>query len=420
MEKNKISYLLLLFILLSIFLSFYINEDSTGGAQNDYNHHEKYIFLFAENFKDTFNKYGNEFMARNSPVFYILQSVLIKAGATIEIVNYSNIIILPLLFIIFIKCIDVKYAFIKFSYRILFCSIIFISPTVRSLVVWPYPFIWGLLFFLLSIYFYLKFNVANNNKKFNYSIYNVFFLALSSYITPNFSIFSIFYLYNFYNYFKNFEKKKILLIIFFNLLLASPAIFYYIKTDFYIFKYTVESVDYLTKYNFFNKIIIITSLIFFYFIPFINIKDLKKLKVKILLQKKSTILALVLCFLSFALFNFPSNLGFGGGIFLHLSNKLFDNYYLLFLIFILAITIFYHYGMFNKNNLILFFCLIAYNAQTSIYHKYFDPLLYFIIILLFQFNSKIKLSLNITLFYKIFIFYGSFLVISLFKKLIIY
>ncbi len=191
MEKNKISYLLLLFILLSIFLSFYINEDSTGGAQNDYNHHEKYIFLFAENFKDTFNKYGNEFMARNSPVFYILQSVLIKAGATIEIVNYSNIIILPLLFIIFIKCIDVKYAFIKFSYRILFCSIIFISPTVRSLVVWPYPFIWGLLFFLLSIYFYLKFNVANNNKKFNYSIYNVFFLALSSYITPNFSIFSI-------------------------------------------------------------------------------------------------------------------------------------------------------------------------------------------------------------------------------------
>ena len=38
MKKIEKSYLILIFLFLSIFFSFYFSEDSTGGARNDYLH----------------------------------------------------------------------------------------------------------------------------------------------------------------------------------------------------------------------------------------------------------------------------------------------------------------------------------------------------------------------------------------------
>ena len=202
MQKSFYSTIVLLFIFLSIIFSFYIGEDSTGGARNDYLHHEKIIFLFADNFKDTFLKYGTpEVMARNSPVFYIVVSFLIKLGLNIKTINYLNIIILPLYIFIFLKCINIKYKFITLNEQFLFSSIILLSPTIRSLVVWPYPIIWALFFFLCSIYFFLKFDETNNSKqKLIYSLNNILFLALSAYITPNFAVFSIFYFIKYFNF----------------------------------------------------------------------------------------------------------------------------------------------------------------------------------------------------------------------------
>ena len=86
-------------------------------------------------------------MARNSPVFYVLISFLINLGIDIKIINYLNAIILPIYLIFFLKCIKLKYPQISLNTQLLFSSVILISPTIRSLVVWPYPFIWGLLFF---------------------------------------------------------------------------------------------------------------------------------------------------------------------------------------------------------------------------------------------------------------------------------
>lgn len=420
---QKISYStlsILSLIFLSILFSFYIGEDSTGGAKNDYLHHEKIIFLFVDNFDDTFLKYGtSEIMARNSPVFYIIISFFIKLGLSIKTINYINIIILPLYIIIFLKCMKTKYNFISFNEQILFSSIILLSPTIRSLVVWPYPFIWGLFFFLISIYFFLKFNEASNiKKKFIYSIYNIFFLALSAYITPNFAIFSVFYFIKFLNVFK--ISKNLILIVLLNITLACPAIIYYIKTDFYLFKYTVETVDTFTKYNLANKTIIITSLIFFYFIPFIEFKKIRNLKFENLVIIKNYFLTFALCILFILLFDFPKNLGFGGGIFFHLSNKIFNNSSILFLIFISAVFIFKANGMINRNNLILFFCLIFYNTQNSIYHKYFDPMIYFLILFFIEFNEKKNIRINKFLYLKVFILYFSFLILSFSKKFLVY
>ena len=62
----------LLFI--SIIFSYFFSEDTLGGAKQDYLFHEKFIILFAEDFKNTFNNYGqDDLYARNSPIFYIFQ-----------------------------------------------------------------------------------------------------------------------------------------------------------------------------------------------------------------------------------------------------------------------------------------------------------------------------------------------------------
>ena len=110
MKKINFSFLVLILLVISIAFSFYFNEDSTGGAKNDYIHHEKIIFLFAENFKETFLKYGtDEVMARNSPIFYILMSFFIKIGISIETLKYANSIIIPFYIFAFIECMKIRY-----------------------------------------------------------------------------------------------------------------------------------------------------------------------------------------------------------------------------------------------------------------------------------------------------------------------
>ena len=109
----------------------------------------------------------------------------------------------------------------------------------------------------------------------------------------------------------------------------------------------------------------------------------------------------------------------GGGIFFHLSQLLFSNSLLVFCIFIIFVYIVFVYELINLNNTIIFFILIVYNAQYSIYHKYFDPLLYFILLFLIDFNNK-KIQINFkNLSYKYTLLYLSFLFISFFKSSII-
>ena len=203
-----------------------------------------------------------------------------------------------------------------------------------------------------------------------------------------------------------------------NLTQALPAIYYYFLKDFYIFSYNIYEVDNFTKYNIFNKIIIISSLIAFYFFPFIKWNKLNLNSIaKYLISQKFRILLLISIIFYF-LFNFPS--GAGGGIFYHLSNKILGNSLILHFIFILSLVIFDLHGFLNKKNIILFFCLILFNPQLSIYHKYFDPLIYFLILFFFEIKGADIIKLSKKLYFKILIFYSFFLILSIYKGSIAY
>ena len=114
-------------------------------------------------------------------------------------------------------------------------------------------------------------------------------------------------------------------------------------------------------------------------------------------------------------FNFSK--GLGGGIFFHLSNILLGGPELLFFIFIISLLIFKSLDLFHQQNIFMFVVILFYNIQSTIYFKYFDPILYFIILFLLKF--KIDTNLNKTS-KKCFALYLFFLFISFGKKYIIY
>ena len=102
---------------------------------------------------------------------------------------------------------------------------IFLSPTFRSLAIWPDSRIIGLTFFTLSIYEFLKFNNSKNISSF---YKNIIYLLIASYISPNFSVFIIFY---FFCFLKNVNKKHILIGIFLCGLSSLPALYYLFVLD---------------------------------------------------------------------------------------------------------------------------------------------------------------------------------------------
>ena len=411
MSKINKTIFLGAFFFLSIIFSYIFLEDTLGGAKHDYLFHEKFIILFAEDFKNTFNNYGkDDLFARNSPIFYIFLSFIYKAGLDLDTIRYVNIISIPLLIHIFYSCLKIKFKNITNASLLLMSFVIFLSPTARSLAVWPYPILYGFILFLFSVKFYLKFNQVKKNK-INEAFKNTLFLALASYITPNFSVFVIFFLYKYFLEFKN--TKYFFYILVLNFLLAAPATIYYFINDFYLIKYSVSNIDLSVKLNFFNKIVIILSLISFYFIPFLNKKLIIK-TIDILKNIKKEYFLIIFLLICLSLFNFPSG-NFGGGIFYHISQYIFGNNFLLFIVFSFSIFLFKESKLISLNNLLLFLCLVLYNLQVSIYHKYFDPLLLFIFLFLLEKNQikNQRTFLDITKNY--YILYLFFLGISFYK-----
>jgi len=336
-----------------------------------------------------------------------------KFGIDILYLKYFNLIIILPLVIFFIKSLDIKFENISIQSKIFLTAIIFISPTIRSLAAWPYPLTWAICFFLISIFYFLKFQkTKSEQKKIKYSLLNVFFLAISAYFTPNFSIFSVFFLFYFLRYFK-FSKKSFIIILF-NIVLSFPALYFLIIKDFYLFKTEMDHVIYdYTIYdtiNISNKIIVISSIFFFFFIPFIEIKKIK-------VEKISRSFWYIIIFILFNIYFFNFREGLGGGLFYHLSNVLFNGPILLFVIFSISLLIFKKSEILNYDNLFLFAILILYNIQSTIYYKYYDPIVYFILLFL----VKTKLNFNLEkISKKNLLFYLFFLSISFGKKFIIY
>ena len=373
----------------TILLGYFFNEDTLGGAKPDFLYHFILSEKFSNNFFQTLRDFGDKNAAaitRNSPIFWIIIGFLNKIFS-LETIRLLNTLCPILISFVFYKCLQLKYKNQKEIFLILLSSVIFLSPTIRSLSIWPYSLIWGLLLFTISIYFFLKFENNNNEKiSFLLSLKLLSCLILSSYIYPSFGIFCIYYYYYFYKKFG--ISKYFFYLLLYSVLLSLPAIYYIFTKDVLKIFNDAQGLDIELSqaYNLSNKIMIISTMFLFFILPIINWREtLIEFKKT---NQKTLIFIFIFSFINIYFFNFPYIEGgsWGGGFFHKLSNMLFYNNFVFYISFVLSIFIIY-FVLFKKwNNYLLLILLIAFNPQFTIYHKYFDPLIYMLFLTLFQLN----------------------------------
>tara|TARA_B100001057_G_scaffold500917_1_gene618816 strand:+ start:3077 stop:4318 length:1242 start_codon:yes stop_codon:yes gene_type:complete len=402
-NSNKITVFLILY--LSLLVGFYFGENSSGGAYPDFIMRKSIIENFNNEFLITFLNYDN-LPDRHSPILLIIISLINQLGIKLDIIRFIHLNLLPLLIFISYKCLSIKYFNINNKILFLICCVFFLSPILRSIAIWPDSRLLGLVLFLFSVYFFLKYQ---KNLKFKDCILNNVFLIFSAYISPNFSVF---FLYFFFYYIQDFKfSKRLMIVIFSNLIMSLPMFYYLFVLDVNFLKTTaIDEVSTLTRINPFNKILIVFSLIFFYIIPLI----FRQLRLYILikdLKLSHTFYSSIFFLCCFYFFDYSINYT-GGGIFYKLSYLLFDNSNLFFIVSFLSILLIISIFKFNLNNLLLIIILILSNPQLTIYHKYFDPLLILLFLLFFEFKFSKEKMINKIFVLNIYFFYSIFLILN--------
>ena len=401
---NRNNIYLLLILYLSLLLGFYFDENLNYGAKPDwYYTNFPAIKDFSENLSKTLFNY-DKYNHRHSPIYLIFLSLFSKIGINFDLIRFIHLNISTYLIYIFFKCLCLKFKKIDKNILFLLSISIFLSPTFRSLAIWPDTRIIGLIFFTLSIYEFLKFN---NSKNINFFYKNIIYIVVSSYISPNFSVFIIFYYLFFLKYV---EIKHIFLSIVLSSLLSLPALYYLFVLDinFLLGQTPGANINETVglDFNISNKILIISTIIFFHLIPFMF--DKKFLNEFIISIKKNFFFILTFLIINLYFFDYLQ-IFTGGGFFFHLSLLLFNNNLIFYFFSFFSLFIIAYFILSNLNNTILYILLILSNVQNTIYHKYYDPFVMILFFLLFvhflpeKFLSRKKNLIFLYLFYLFFI-----------------
>lgn len=381
----KKNYHIATFILLvsSIFIGFFFDENITIGPKLDFAHAMKQVLQFENDFSYTFFNYDKiEHPTRISPIFITFIYFFKQISPNLDILRFGFVLLMLFNQIFFYKCLKLLFNIdnkINKKNLFLISCIIYLSPSFRANIIWPESAMLGLLLFLISIYFFLKFK---NHKNIKFALLNIFFLALASYIRPSFCLFSIYFLYQFLKYT---EKKRLIrntsIFIGFNLVLAFPAFYYVFILDVFFIKVGGLS------FNLFNKLLIISSIIVFHCLPLLLYKRFNlgfdKKKDLILIT-----LIILLVYFSFSNFNYELRHS-GGGIILHASNFIFGNNLIFFILSPIFLFFVFKLALFkNFDNAIIIILLFFIAPQYHIFHKYYDPLI--IILCFLILNLEIK------------------------------
>ena len=407
--KKKLS--LYLILTLSVYFGLIFNENSSGGAVSDFNYLLPYIIGFQENLKLGFELFvNNPSTLIHSPVFYII----------IGLVNrlFDNILFIKL-FYISLSCSlpFIFYLILKFKYNtesnffFYISLLIFFSPYFRSSAIWLLGDNLSLIFFSLSVLFFIK---TDNEKKVSNYYLCLFFLILCCYIRYYFCLFAFYYLFDFYNKTSKKIFFKILILSFF---LSIPALIY-----FYQLIYNYDYINYMSgrvNINYLSNFIIILSIILFYIFPFVILEASKIYK-----YHKSNISRLIIIFAVIILIlfidkflndNFITYYTYGGGVLLKLSQilEVDTELFLSFFAFISLLILDYLFEEKRLKNYLIFLLLVLSFPLPVIYQKYIDPLFYLIFFGLINSNNIKNLFFNKSARPSfLFMYFGSFFLFS--------
>ena len=416
--KNK-QVQVILFLYLTMIIGLLVGEDLLGAAEADYGGILVRLNVHREDFNYFFKNYI-ELDLRHSPVFQIFHIIVLNLFENDFFFRIINLHLNLVMIIIFYLSLKIQLVNFLKKDLLAISAIFFLIPTFRSYSIWPDSFLCGFLFFMLSIYFLLKFINSKQNK--NYFAYlNIISLAISSYISPNFFTFSFFYLFIFFQHFN--VSKNLLKIILLNIFLSLPAIYYIfiMENNFIDFDgdIWVQNINTISMTNLANKIIILPTIFILYFLPFliINVKNIKKnffLEIKKLNILHYFLIILPLPMLRYFSYSEINSVLGGGGLFYNLLK--FFNYYEVILSLVSSISILIILLLTNNSlkSKIFLICLILSSPQLTIYTSYFDLVLFISIFLIMNEGLlRIDNLFNKVKIIKVFFFYY-FLILSLY------
>ena len=400
----------ILFIL-SLFVGLIFQENSAGGAIHDINHLLPYIDKFQEGFKTGMQYYLNNINI-HSPFFFILISYLNNLFNNIFYTEILYILISSVLPILFYRILKIKFDYNKDLLFLVSC-LIFISPYFRSSAIWLLGDNLALIFFSISIIYYLKFSNDKNNRNLYLCITTI---IICCYIRYYYALFYFFYLFSVY---REINNKFFLIVLTYSFFISIPAFFYiYLIINNYNF---IDTVYTYSKLNYFGNIFTILSIILFYIFPFIT-SDLKTIKKHYLENKKEIIfLSFPLIIIYFLDIIFNNNLidfsPLGGGVFNKLLNLIeLDLKISLLTISIISILIlnFYLRTKLIKNYTLMALFILSFPMYT-LFQKYFDPLIYIFLFGLITYSEKkCLLNINKSKLLSIYLYFLSFYFFSLF------
>lgn len=378
---NKIIYCLLS---ASLFFGLKFNEDFGGGGS---------ITDFYNTFPKIISPIDNLYeLDTKFPLHYFLGSIIYYFLKNEYFFKIFFIIIAIYLPYVFYECLKIRYENTNKNYLFLLSLVLLILPGVRSAAIWPNTQLTSLFFFIFSIKYFLKWEkkkIDNINKDFYLFL---FYMAAALYCREIYAlIYLYFYLYVFFNFtIKNFLKVNIIILI-----LALPGIIYLMNSP----TNSILAMEMYT-FKFENSILINFSILAFYLLPFFIITFMNYMK-KFKLSLDYILFFILISLVTFLLSNkFNFDLKNGGGVFLKISNLLFNNNFLFYISSLLGILMVCIFAKKNLYNIFLFFLLIIGISGKYIFMKYFEPMFIILFFLVFK-NTEIKnlFKKNNTIFY---------------------
>ena len=374
MKKINLLNISLYFVCcITLLISFYFNEDgSNTPLSGDFRDTWPYILNLKENILSDPTGYTVHY-----PLHYILISKLNFIITDPTGVRFFVMIIAMLIPYIFFISLNKKFNEKSKNALFLICLSIFFIPAYRYSSIWANDRITTDIFILIGTYFFFSFETSKKEIKNLYFCLLFFALACYSrqFYTVYYALFLI-YIFKICN-FKNFFYLSV-----YSLLLSLPGFYLLLK-----FPYFYSGLAY--SGNIFNTMLGNISKLFVYTFPLIIINILFNKKNNNLNLKNILIYSIIsLSIFAISYLNHDlSTMGSNGGVFFILSKKIFGNYILFYLIFIInfifILQIFDNY----KDRFIIFsfvfiFCSII--VPQSVY----EPLI-FLYFFLFA-ESKFK------------------------------
>jgi len=392
LKKVNKNYFFIAAIYIIFFIGFFFKTYSAGGSKNDfYVYTWNGISAFKKDLLGSLLNYSQIIGDPNFPLFYIFNAYLNPLNSTQNLYFISSIIIGLFSVYIFFKILLItSKSNINHIEIFLTASLIVLLPFYVSRVYFGTSANLGWLFFLISIYFFVKKNKNRNSKKI-YLIYVCIFSALALYCRPALVFFPFIFLLQLFFLDKN--LNNLLIVIFTYFILAIPGIciiyIWMLNSDVPNIVSTPWAPSnigggYYHYTSYLKNIPIISSYFLFYLIPLI----VYGLKVKYFKISKNDLSIFLLYFLAqIIIFEIICtkcllNNWYGGGIFLKINNLFLTNHFTVFLFFssaglVLITNILKQY--FLRNAVVILPLFLIYGLSNGLYQDYFEPLIIFLI-----------------------------------------